>query len=69
MNEAYLTDTIQAQLSTNAIFWNLFIYIYIFLNLAFKNFDMFQNEFADFKNPIVLYNMIFNMNVTFEIVL
>ena len=69
MNEAYLTDTIQAQLSTNAIFWNLFIFIYIFLNLAFKNFYMFQNEFADFKNPIVLYNMIFNMNVTFEIVL
>ena len=25
---------------------------------------MFQNNFADFKNPIVLHNVIFNMNAT-----
>ena len=29
---------------------------------------MFQNKIADFKNPIVLHNLIFNMNATSEIV-
>ena len=29
---------------------------------------MFQNKFSDFKNPIVLHIVIFNMNVTSEIV-
>ena len=28
---------------------------------------MFQNIFADFKNPIVLHIVIFNMNATSEI--
>ena len=30
---------------------------------------MFQNKFADFKNPIVLHNVIFNMYATSEIVI
>ena len=28
---------------------------------------MFQNKFADFKDPIVLHNVIFNMNAISEI--
>ena len=29
---------------------------------------MFQNKFVDFKNPIVLHNVTFNMNITSETV-
>ena len=29
---------------------------------------MFENKFADFMSPIVLYNVVFNMNVTSGIV-
>ena len=63
-NEAFLTDTIQTQ-STKAIFWHLLVYI-LFKNIS--EIFIFQKKFVDFKNPIVLHNVIFNMKATFEIV-
>ena len=66
MKPTWLT---QFKINQQRQFSGTHLFIFFLKYLAFRNFYMFQNKFADFKNPIVLHNVLFNMNASSEIVL
>ena len=64
INETYLTDIKHSQQGQSS---GIHLFIFFLKIFSVQKFYMLWNKFLDFKNPIVLHNVIFNMNATSEI--